>query len=110
MRLKSLQQTIQRAWGSNTYTAAFEAGPPHRHLGHAVHHAMVALGRVAKVVDELDHGVMSTFAPERRFVADLVILALRIAALYPGGMDLEAEVRARVLEKFGVSLSVEDGK
>lgn len=115
--LRALQERLP--WRS-TYSAAFESGPAHRHFGHTVLHLAKPIGGLAELVDLLDHRAdLVAGAPDTRagsylreragkYIADLVILAVRLAVTFPGGpLDLERAVLDRVKEKNGVSLEDE---
>lgn len=94
------------------YSREFLASTPWAHFGHGVQHVLKALGHLAGLVDVLDHegGARVATDPEvvndyRKYVADLVILAVRLANVFPGGpIDLETAVAERVVEKFGESI------
>jgi hypothetical protein len=90
------------------YSASYAADPrKHKHVAHALVHLTKAVGKIAGVVDELDHhdDAQGSLGPSTRPVvakalADLVICATRIAREYPGGpIDLDAAVWARAAEK-----------
>lgn len=87
------------------YSADFEADPrPHKHVAHGSQHITKANGQLAAMLDELDHGVPVEEVLKTqnwsRFVADLVVIALRIAIYFPGGgFSLEDAVRTRITEK-----------
>ena len=103
--LHDLQEKL--LWRSK-YSAEFEASPPWRHFGHSVLHITKAQGHLAELVDELDHNG-DEFAKVNadnfkrdygKYVADLVIIATRLANEFPGGkIDLETVVAARIQEK-----------
>lgn len=111
--LRALQE--QLPWLSK-YSADFEADPrPHKHFSHALHHVTKAAGHLTELEDALDHGARfarldvdgrgTETAASRdfgKFVADLVILAVRLAKEFPGGeIDLERAVADRIAEKNG---------
>ena len=87
-------------------------------FGHAVTHGLKALGKLAGMVDDIDHAVKTCRVrgtdTERivefdacpssdlvaRYAADLVVCALKMAQTCPSGVfDLEAAVVSRVREK-----------
>ena len=122
MTIRELQEKLP--WRSK-YSEEFERGPAHRHFGHALHHVAKALGGLTELQDDLDHGAtcfgnlimrdgcaVSTADVLRgrfaKYIADLVILAVRLANEFPGGkISLDAVVLARVEEKNKVKLEPE---
>lgn len=104
--LEELQATLP--W-SNSYTTAFRGNrQPHKHFTHALLHVVKAAGHLASLVDDLDHtpgdsgdrtppSVDGLRALHKRYLADVVISALRAANVFPGGrVDLAREVAARL--------------
>ena len=95
------------------YSDEFERGPAHRHFGHALHHVAKALGKLVELQDDIDHHGALSSSPTwlkgasgyAKYIADLVIIAARLANEFPGGkLDLWEVVRARVEEKNGIVL------
>jgi hypothetical protein len=91
------------------YSRDFRANPqPHKDFAHAVVHAQKALGKLAALVDDMDHdrdAALGDAAGIDRYVADLVVCALRMANTMPGRtIDLERAVVDRIESKNGVSL------
>lgn len=84
------------------------AALPHKDFQHALIHVFKACGKLALACDEADHGRVETaFIPEmiERYVADLVVCALRMAKTTPGGeFDLWRAVVDRIEVKNGVRL------
>jgi len=85
------------------YSRDFRASPqPHKDFSHALHHVGKALGRLHELADDMDHDrAVADDASLRdrygRYVADLVVCALRIANTFPGGhVDLDKAVRQRI--------------
>jgi hypothetical protein len=125
MHIKLLQ-AAQRPWNVNTFQ-------------HALFHAAKAVGNLAGLVDDADHLLARRSSPVepgdfdpaihnaaaeaaafaaafdpggegRKFVADLVAIALKLASEYPGGaFDLERAVVDRMREK-GALASVVAGE
>jgi len=100
--LSALQAALP--WG-NRYTRAFFDNPQaHKHFAHALVHIVKAAGALASLVDELEHEATPTLPSvqglrelHKRYLADVVISALRAANTFPGGaLDLDAEVAARM--------------
>jgi hypothetical protein len=93
-------------WGAHSYSRAFqEYKVPHRDFAHALLHVQKAVGKLAIAVDDADHSehVEGAFNPDSvdRFIADLVILAVRLANTCPGRrIDLEQAIEDRLSEKF----------
>ena len=81
------------------YHHDFRATPmTHKDFGHALLHVTKACGKLATVVNIAEHGG-SEFAPEMvdRYVADLVVCALRMANTCPGRtIDLQRAVEDRI--------------
>ena len=84
----------------------FRANPlAHKDFAHALHHVAKAAGKLHGLADDMDHDREVADSPDLRdrfgkYVADLVVCALRIANTFPGGVvDLEAAVVARIEEK-----------
>lgn len=70
----------------------------HKDFGHALLHIYKAAGKLAIVVNDAEHGG-SKFLPADvdRFVADMVVCALRMANTCPGRhIDLQHEVESRI--------------
>lgn len=100
------------------YSRDFRASPqPHKDFSHALHHVGKALGRLHELADDMDHDrAVADDASLRdrygKYVADLVVCALRIANTFPGGLvDLDKAVRERIESKNGVpSFPEQDAK
>lgn len=99
--LRGLQHDLP--WTIHYCRAFRETTLTHKDFQHALVHVFKAAGKLATACDEADHGrVESGFAPENidRFVADLVVCALRMAKTCPGReIDLEREVIDRIKTK-----------
>jgi hypothetical protein len=73
----------------------------HKDFGHALLHIQKAAGKIAAVVNDAEHGG-SEFLPDEvdRYVADLVVCALRMANTCPGRtIDLQRAVEDRIERK-----------
>lgn len=73
----------------------------HKDFAHALVHVMKASGKLAAVVNDAEHGG-SEWKPEEidRYVADLVVCALRMANTCPGRViDLQKAVEDRISNK-----------
>jgi hypothetical protein len=81
------------------YHRDFRASPmTHKDFGHALLHVFKAAGKLASVVNDAEHGG-SEFKPEDvdRYVADMVVCALRMATTCPGRqIDLQRAVEERI--------------
>jgi hypothetical protein len=103
--IQELQDNLP--WGAHNYSQAFQAyGVPHRDFAHALLHVQKAVGKLAIAVDNGDHEEHPSafFGPDDvdRFVADLVICALRLANTNPGRrINLQAAIEDRLALKFG---------
>lgn len=93
------------------YSADFRASPmTHKDMAHALTHVHKAGGMLAALVDDMDHHKeIADSRPQldacRKYVADLVICALRIANTWPGGpIDLQREVEDRLESKNDIKL------
>lgn len=93
------------------YSRDYRANPQaHKDLTHALLHAGKALGKLMALADDMDHdrevaddpGLRKRYA---KYVADLVVCALRASNVFPGGViDLESAVVDRIETKNGVEL------
>lgn len=84
----------------------------HKDFAHAITHTMKALGKLSDLVNEAEHGGCE-FTPEQtdRYVADLVVCALRMANTIPGRtMDLQKAVVDRIETKNGVTIKTDTVK
>ena len=73
----------------------------HKDFGHALLHVQKAAGKLAAVVNDAEHGG-SDFPADQvdRYVADLVVCALRMANTCPGRtIDLQTAVENRIETK-----------
>jgi hypothetical protein len=88
------------------YSRDFRASPTtHKDFAHSMHHVIKAAGKLCALADDMDHDREVADDPTLRerhakYVADLVVCALRIANTFPGGViDLQAAVQSRITEK-----------
>lgn len=90
------------------YSRDFRASPmSHKDFGHALLHVQKAAGKLAALVNDAEHGG-SLFLPEDtdKYIADLVVCALRMANTCPGRtIDLQRAVENRIETKNGVKLT-----
>lgn len=104
-----MQEEIEKHWTDKSYSLEFRASTcPYKHFQHGVMHAQKAGNRLMEMVEEADHtGPEGAFPSDKveKFVADLIICAVRLANKAPGGpIDLERAVFDRIEEKMGVKL------
>lgn len=85
------------------YSQDYRANPqPHKDFTHALLHVVKAVGKLQGLSDDMDHDRQvaddSMLRSEYgKYVADLVICALRAANVFPGGvLDLQAAVQDRI--------------
>lgn len=101
-----VDKTIRELQSSLPWTAHyhrdFRISPmTHKDFGHALLHIVKAAGGLATIIDHAEHGG-SDFKPEEvdKFVADMVICALRMANTCPGRhIDLQRVVEDRIAGK-----------
>lgn len=93
------------------YSQDFRSNPqPHKDFAHAMHHVAKASGKLHALVDDMDHDrTVADSAALRadygKYVADLVVCALRLANTFPGGvLDLERAVVDRIESKNAVKI------
>lgn len=101
--LKEIQLTLP--WSTH-YSREFKASPiPHKDFTHALVHIGKAAGKLFGLVDDMDHRREVSDRPDLRqeyekYLADLVICALRMANTFPGGViDLERATLKRLRDK-----------
>ncbi len=89
------------------YAKDFRASPmAHKDFGHALLHVQKAAGKLAALVNDAEHaGCEFKSEDTDRYIADLVICALRMANTCPGRtIDLQRAVIDRIEGKNGVTL------
>lgn len=93
------------------YSTDFRSSPmTHKDFAHTLHHISKAAGKLHALADDMDHDRAIADDPASReqhakYIADLVVCALRLANTFPGGVvDLQAAVHARIEDKNGVKL------
>lgn len=104
--MKSLRELQTSLPWTVKYRRDYRANPQsHKDFGHAALHVGKALGHIQGLVDDMDHDREVAADPTLReryakYVADLVVCALRMANTFPGGVvDLEAAVIDRIALK-----------
>lgn len=115
--IKRLQAMLP--WGLHDYSEAFQAyAVEHRDFAHGLLHLQKAIGKIANVVDDADHteNVRGAFLAEDlssptvvdKYLADIVIIACRMANVCPGTViDLQEAIDRRLIEKFQIPKSGE---
>jgi hypothetical protein len=90
------------------YSRDFRGNPqPHKDFTHALLHVCKALGKLQGLADDMDHDRATADDPTLReqyskYVADLVVCALRASNTFPGGViDLETATIDRIEGKNG---------
>jgi hypothetical protein len=95
------------------YSQDFRMNPQsHKDFAHALHHVSKAAGHLHAFADDMDHDRAIAAAAQAnthglygKYIADLVVCALRLANTFPGGpLDLQRAVRERIEDKNGVKL------
>ena len=108
MHLRTLQTNLP--WTIH-YHHDFRATPmAHKDFAHALVHVVKAAGILSELVNRAEHAGCD-FIPEDtdKYVADLVVCALRMANTCPGRtIDLERAVIERIESKNGVKLPAEE--
>lgn len=101
--IRELQSSLP--WTSH-YHRDFRSSPQtHKDFGHALLHVHKAGGKLAAIIDDAEHAGYDWADPANRadvekYVADLVICALRLANTCPDGViDLQRAVEQRLLAK-----------
>lgn len=92
------------------YHHDFRASPmTHKDFAHALLHVQKASGKLAAVVNDAEHGGSEFMADEvDRYIADLVVCALRMANTCPGRtIDLQRAVEDRIENKNQAELKRE---
>ena len=99
------------------YSQDFRLDPrPHKDFSHALTHIVKASGKLSEMVDSMDHDrdyAVSGLTKEvfGKYVADLVVCALRMAVTFPGSqLDLQMEVQHRIENKNGIELVIGERK
>lgn len=104
--LRDIQDQLKLLWTGERYSREFlESAVVHKDFNHALLHVAKATGKLAAITEELDHDPQfaSRFSRRdgRKFVADLIICAVRMANTMPGGeIDVTEAVIERIKEKM----------
>lgn len=98
MNLRDLQQ--HQPWGTKVREQyKSEVQSDERQIAHAITHAVKAAGRLTELVEASEHadGLPVNARDAQKYVADLVVIALRLAKLL--NIDLDRAVITRIKEK-----------
>lgn len=105
--IREMQTTLP--W-SIRYSRDYRANPqPHKDFTHALLHVGKALGHLQGLADDMDHDREVADDPTLReryakYLADLVVCALRASNVFPGGVvDLQKAVEERIVNKNTVN-------
>jgi hypothetical protein len=109
--LKLLQDGLKKLWTNELYSKTFNASPvKHKDFDHALKHvrkATQALENMTEVVDHSDE-VVHDPAAIRKYIADIIISAVRLANVCPTGeINVEQAVFNRVEQKMGAAIERE---
>ena len=107
--LKLLQQELPKLWTDELYSEQFRASPSkYKDFDHALKHILKATTALICRTEEVDHsGNLLDFPIDdaKKYIADIVISAVRLALTNPNGeIDLEQAVLDRIERKMGVKL------
>jgi hypothetical protein len=108
MALSQIQK--QLPWGK-FYSEEFKLmNSPSKDFQHALWHVTKALGKLAGIIDDADHGDTSfPRADVEKYLADIVICAVRAASVNPSGsIDIGEAVVGRIESKNEVKLIRQD--
>jgi len=101
--IRELQSSLP--WTAH-YHRDFRATPQtHKDFGHALLHIHKAGGKLASIIDEAEHAGYDWAEPAKRaevekYIADMVVCALRMANTCPDGtIDLQSAVERRLVAK-----------
>lgn len=105
LTMTDLQNAVQAGWTDEGYAKAFNESPClYNHFDHALKHVRKAVQALENITEEMDHGTQvdpSRLEDARKYLADIVISAARLANRTPfAQIDLEKAVRDRVEKKI----------
>lgn len=113
--VRRVQDGIKKLWTGELYSEQFKNSPvKHKDFDHALKHVLKAAVRLLERTEESDHSGATPLdaAFVEKYVADLVICAVRLANVNPSGpIDLENAIFDRIESKMGARLEREaDGE
>ena len=104
--MKSIRELQTSLPWTVRYSRDYRANPQaHKDFAHALIHTGKALGKLLGLADDMDHDREVADDPTLRerhakYLADLVVCALRAANTFPGGViDLQRAVEERITTK-----------
>jgi hypothetical protein len=108
--LKLLQEELPKLWTDELYSEQFKNSPSvYKDFDHALKHVRKAAQELENMTEDADHhGWAGKFdkAALAKYLADVVICAVRLAIVSPAGpIDLEKAVLDRIERKMGVRLA-----
>jgi hypothetical protein len=107
--LKFLQDTLAKLWTDELYSEQFKNSPSkYKDFDHALKHVRKAAQALENMTEEADHaGAEKIFEQPaiEKYVADIVISAIRLANVAPTGvLDVEKAVLDRIERKMGMKI------
>lgn len=113
LTLAELQRAVEKGWTSDGYSEQFKTSPSfYKDFDHALKHVRKATQALENITEEMDHGTEinpSRLVDARKYVADIVISAARLANEFPpapsspyGQISLEEIVVRRLEEKINL--------
>lgn len=113
--IQRLQEGLKKLWTDELYSDQFKESPSkYKDFDHALKHLRKAAQELENMTEEADHTGASDFdkAAITKYVADLMICAIRLANVDPtGSFNVEEAVFKRIERKMGAVLEREsDGE
>ena len=107
--LKRIQEGLKKLWTDELYSEQFKSSSvKHKDFDHALKHVLKAAVRLQEMTEEADHSGGSSnidHGAVKKYVADLLISAIRLANVSPTGtVDIEKAVFDRIERKMGARL------
>lgn len=101
--LKDLQVSLP--WTAHYHRDFRQTPMTHKHFAHALLHVHKAAGKLAGIIDQAEHAgydwsLMANRSEVQKYLADLVVCALRMSNTCPDGqIDLQFAVENRIAAK-----------
>jgi|SRR6185369_3143902 len=109
--IKRLQDGLKKLWTNELYSETFNASPvKHKDFDHALKHVRKAAQALENMTEAVDHSdeVVHDPAAIRKYIADIVISAIRLANVSPAGeVDVEKAIFDRIEQKMDAKLDQE---
>jgi hypothetical protein len=108
--VQRLQDGLKKLWTDELYSEQFRVSPSkYKHFDHALKHVLKASVKLLEMTEEADHGGSFFEIPAvEKYVADLLICAVRLANVAPNGaLNLEKIVFDRIERKMGARIESE---